>query len=90
MLQNRQPKTRQLACLRLQHTSADPFDLSNPAKMTELLRIASKIEAAVTAYKYVKDFADRQEWKKMFEREQVSAHLHGVSIATFEIEKCHS
>jgi hypothetical protein len=58
--------------------------------MTELLRIASKIEAAVTAYKSIQGITDRQEWKKKFEREQVSTHIHGVSIATFEIEKCHS
>ena len=58
--------------------------------MTALLRIASRIEAAVTAYKSVQSFTDRDEWKPMFKREQVSAHLHGVLIATFEIEKCHS
>jgi hypothetical protein len=53
--------------------------------MTEFLRIASRVEAAVTAYNSVRDFADKQEWETMFRQERVSAHLHGVLVATFEI-----
>jgi hypothetical protein len=57
--------------------------------MTAFLPIASRVEAAVTAYKSIQDFADKQEWETAFKRERVSAHLHGVSIATFEIGYCH-
>ena len=58
--------------------------------MTAFLRVASRVEAAVTAYKSVEGFADKQEWETAFKQERVSAHLHGVLIATFEIGYCHS
>lgn len=60
--------------------------------MSNLLRIASRVEAAAEAYEAVRGFLDRQdEWRGKFEEEMVSYHLHGVSIIiTFELEKCHS
>jgi hypothetical protein len=48
--------------------------------MTELLKIASKVEAAVQAYISVQGIADRQEWKERFRGELVGAHIHGVLI----------
>jgi hypothetical protein len=65
---------------------AHPSHLTSSVTMAALLRIASGVEAAVTAYNSVRDFANKQEWQRMFTRERVSAHLHGVLIATFEIE----
>jgi hypothetical protein len=38
-----------------------------------LLRIASRVEAAVEAYVSVRDFAKKEAWKIKFEEEQVSA-----------------
>jgi hypothetical protein len=38
-----------------------------------LLRIASRVEAAVEAYVSVRDFAKKEAWKTKFEEEQVSA-----------------
>jgi|HubBroStandDraft_5_1064220.scaffolds.fasta_scaffold106100_1 hypothetical protein len=49
--------------------------------MDNLLKMASKVEAAVQAYVSVQDFADREEWKNYFAEEFVSGHLHGVFIA---------
>jgi hypothetical protein len=45
--------------------------------MSPFLEIASRVEAAVEAYISVRDFADKQMWKKKFEVELVSVHLHG-------------
>jgi len=53
--------------------AADPLYL----KMSSLLQIASRVEAAVEAYTSVWDFADREVWKSQFEIELVSVHLHG-------------
>jgi hypothetical protein len=83
--------SRKLGGLRV--LNFDPSHTADPSylpKMTTLLCIASRIEAAVTAYKSIQSFADKDEWKAKFKRELVSAHLHGVSTATFEIEKCHA
>ena len=46
--------------------------------MAELLRIASRVEAAVEAYNSVRDFTDPKVWKENFNEELVSVHLHGV------------
>jgi hypothetical protein len=48
--------------------------------MSGFLQIASRVEAAVEAYVSVRDFAKGEEWKEKFDEENVSAHLHGVSI----------
>jgi hypothetical protein len=40
--------------------------------MASLLRIASRVEAAVAAYITVRDFANKQEWRAKFKRELVS------------------
>lgn len=66
--------------------TAGSFYPPNTAKMTPFLQIASRVEAAVEAYISVRDFANTEEWKAMFMEELVSAHLHGVSHSTFEIE----
>ena len=42
--------------------------------MTTFIEIASRVEAAVEAYISVRDFVSREEWKKMFKGEMVSAH----------------
>jgi len=52
--------------------------IPNIRKMTTLLQIASKVEAAMKAYITVQDFADRGEWKEKFQGEMISPHLHGV------------
>jgi len=46
--------------------------------MDALLQIASRIEAAVEAYKSVWDFSDSSEWKKNFAWEMVGAHLYSI------------
>jgi len=43
--------------------------------MSAFLQIASRVEAAVEAYKSVKEIADKQEWRANFEGEFVSVHL---------------
>jgi hypothetical protein len=48
--------------------------------MNALLQIASRVEAAEKAYISVREFGDREEWRAKFEKEMVSAHLHGISI----------
>jgi hypothetical protein len=48
--------------------------------MPTLLETASRVEAAVEAYKSVRDFTIRDAWKANFIRENVSPHLHGVLI----------
>jgi len=53
--------------------AADPSYL----KISSLLQIASRVEAAVKAYTSVWDFADREVWKSWLEIELVSVHLHG-------------
>jgi hypothetical protein len=45
--------------------------------MSNLLQIASRVEAAVEAYTSVREFADKEEWKAQFDLEMVSDHLHG-------------
>jgi len=45
--------------------------------MPSLLQIASRVEAAVEAYAFVRDFADKEMWASQFEMELVSPHLHG-------------
>jgi hypothetical protein len=47
----------------------------NLAKMSVLLQIASKVEAATVAYISIWDFVDRQEWEEKFKGEMVSAHI---------------
>jgi hypothetical protein len=47
-------------------------------RMSNLLQIASKVEAAVGAYNSIQDIADRQEWKAGFERELVSDHSYSI------------
>jgi hypothetical protein len=48
--------------------------------MPTLLETASRVEAAVEAYKSVRDFTNREAWKENFIRESVSAHLHCILI----------
>lgn len=48
--------------------------------MAALLKIASRVEAAVEAYVSVRDFAVEQEWREKFRGEVVSSDLDGVSI----------
>jgi hypothetical protein len=43
--------------------------------MSVFLQIASRVEAAVEAYKSVKTFANKQEWRAKFEGEFVSVDL---------------
>ncbi len=52
--------------------------IPNIRKMTTLLQIASKVDAAMKAYITVRDFVDRGEWKEKFQGEMVSPHLHGI------------
>ena len=52
--------------------------IPNIRKMTTLLQITSKVEAAMKAYIIVQDFANREEWKEKFQGEMVSPHLHSV------------
>jgi len=49
----------------------------NHSNMSNFLRIASRIEAAVASYVSVQKFADTQQWKQKFQDEFVSVHLHG-------------
>ena len=60
--------------------------------MDALLRIASKVEAAVEAYIAVRDFANREEWKAKFKREHVSFSFftRRFDCSIFEIESGHS
>jgi len=60
----------------------DPFP--NISKMSSLLRIAARVEAAVEAYNSVWDFADKVLWKVGFEREMVCAHAHDTYDASFD------
>lgn len=39
--------------------------------------LAARIEAAISAYCEVRDFADKSEWKKALEKEAVSALFRG-------------
>jgi len=48
------------------------------SQVSNLLQIASRVEAAVGAYNSVQDIADKQEWKAEFKKELVSVHLHCV------------
>jgi hypothetical protein len=49
---------------------------ASPQKMTSnLLQIASRVEAAVTAYNSVHEFSDRKVWKEKFQMEFVSVHV---------------
>jgi hypothetical protein len=43
--------------------------------MSVFLQIASRVEAAVGAYKSVKNIANKQEWRAKFEGEFISVHL---------------
>lgn len=52
----------------------------NAARMSTLLEIAARVEAAAEAYKSIQGFADSEEWGEKLKRENVSFHLHGVSI----------
>jgi len=79
MPQTREFKTRQLLvptrCLN--YTAKHPLP-RHLQKMSNILHIASRVEAAVAAYKSVQEFTDRQEWKDRLKEEFVSIHLHGV------------
>ncbi len=44
------------------------------SQMSNLLQIASRVEAAVGAYNSVQGIVDKQEWKVEFSRELVSVH----------------
>ncbi len=44
------------------------------SQMSNLLQIASRVEAAVGAYNSVQGIVDKQEWKAEFSRELVSVH----------------
>ena len=72
MPQNRQVQNRQ-ARVRAILLSRTHLAL----KMDTLLQIASRVEAAVEAYTSVHDFADQEQWRKMFKKELVSLNLHG-------------
>src|SRR6266699_2111642 len=54
--------------------------IPNIRKMTTLLQIASKVEAAMKAYITVQDFADKEEWKEKFQGEMVSSHLQYMAF----------
>jgi hypothetical protein len=57
--------------------------------MSVFLQIASRVEAAVEAYRSVRDIADREQWVEEFKKEFVSPHLHGIfNHSTFQIDKC--
>ena len=47
-------------------------------KMTTLLHIAARVEAAILAYVSVRDFADKGKWLAKFKEERVSTHLNGI------------
>ena len=63
-------------------TLLDPFP--NISKMSSLLRIAARVEAAVEAYNSVQDFANKVLWKVGFEREMVCARAHDTHDASFD------
>ncbi len=57
--------------------------------MSVFLQIASRVEAAVEAYKSVRDITDREQWVEEFKKEFVSPRLHGVfNHSTFQIDRC--
>lgn len=54
---------------------------SDICKMSVLLQIASRVEAAVTAYISIKDlngFTDHEKWEVEFKKEFVSVHLQRI------------
>jgi hypothetical protein len=73
----KQPIGKRLSsCVASSHI-ATRFYSPNPPNMSNLLRIASRVEAAVAAYVSVQEFADTQQWKQKFRDEFVRVHLHG-------------
>lgn len=70
-----------------------PAHLTKFSKMSNLLTIAARVEAAVRAYNSVRDFADKPLWKVGFSREMVCTHAHDARDDSFdhppfELEKC--
>ena len=77
--------TKQACNLPNQHTTlphaAGPH--KKISKMSTLLRIAARVEAAVEAYNSIRGFANKTLWKAGFEREMVCTHAHGAYDASF-------
>jgi hypothetical protein len=62
-----QPNYGNFNCISHQHISHQP----STTAMSSLLHAACRIEAAVNAYRSVKEHADRELWKVKFETEKV-------------------
>ena len=57
------------------HQVVSPSQAPSQQKMSVFLQITSRVEAAIEAYKSVKETANKQEWRANFEGKFVSVHL---------------
>jgi len=76
MPQNRQVENFSSALLSLQQAAPPTLPNLYSSKMPSLLQIASRVEAAVKAYAFVCDFANKEMWASQFKMELVSPYLH--------------